>query len=126
MISTVSRTACALAARRIGAIIVIERNVALGDMTEKGVTIDAVVSQDLLATIFFPNTALHDGAVIIGHNDRIPRQAGCCRSPTSPSALRHPSPGRHRHHRSDDAISIVVSEERGEVTLAQTATSPIP
>lgn len=120
MISTVSRTACALAARRIGAIIVIERNMALGDMTEKGVTIDAVVSQDLLATIFFPNTALHDGAVIIGHNDRI-TAAGCV-LPLANVARQHFGT-RHRAAigitEVSDAISIVVSEERGEVTLAQ-------
>ena len=120
MISTVSRTACALAARRIGAIIVIERNVALGDMTEKGVTIDAVVSQDLLATIFFPNTALHVGAVIIGHNDRI-TAAGCV-LPLANVARQHFGT-RHRAAigitEVSDAISIVVSEERGEVTLAQ-------
>ena len=120
MISTVSRTACALAARRIGAIIVIERNVALGDMTEKGVTIDAVVSLDLLATIFFPNTALHDGAVIIGHNDRI-TAAGCV-LPLANVARQHFGT-RHRAAigitEVSDAISIVVSEERGEVTLAQ-------
>lgn len=120
MISTVSRTACALASRRIGAIIVIERNVPLGDMTEKGVTIDAVVSQDLLATIFFPNTALHDGAVIIGHNDRI-TAAGCV-LPLANVARQHFGT-RHRAAigitEVSDAISIVVSEERGEVTLAQ-------
>lgn len=120
MINTVSRTACALAARRIGAIIVIERNVPLGDMTEKGVTIDAVVSQDLLATIFFPNTALHDGAVIIGHNDRV--VAAGCVLPLANVARQHFGT-RHRAAigitEVSDAISIVVSEERGEVTLAQ-------
>lgn len=120
MIRTVSRTACALAARRIGAIIVIERNVALGDMMEKGVKIDAVVSQDLLATIFFPNTALHDGAVIIGHNDRI--VAAGCVLPLANVARQHFGT-RHRAAigitEVSDAISIAVSEERGEVTLAQ-------
>ncbi|HJD98178.1 diadenylate cyclase CdaA [Mailhella massiliensis] len=120
MISTVSRTACALAARRIGAIIVIERNVALGDMMEKGVKIDAVVSQDLLSTIFFPNTALHDGAVIIGHNDRI--VAAGCVLPLANLARQHFGT-RHRAAigitEVSDAISIAVSEERGEVTLAQ-------
>ncbi|WP_273523021.1 diadenylate cyclase CdaA [Mailhella massiliensis] len=120
MIRTVSRTACALAARRIGAIIVIERNVALGDMMEKGVKIDAVVSQDLLSTIFFPNTALHDGAVIIGHNDRI--VAAGCVLPLANLARQHFGT-RHRAAigitEVSDAISIAVSEERGEVTLAQ-------
>ena len=89
-------------------------------MTEKGVTIDAVVSQDLLATIFFPNTALHDGAVIIGHNDRI-TAAGCV-LPLANVARQHFGT-RHRAAigitEVSDAISIVVSEERGEVTLAQ-------
>ena len=70
LIKTLSNTAFWLASRRIGAIIVIARSVELGDILEKGVKIDAVVSQDLITTIFFPNTALHDGAVIV-NNERI-------------------------------------------------------
>lgn len=120
IINTLSETACSLAARRIGAILVIERNVSLGDVMEKGVNLDAVVSEDLLSTIFFPNTALHDGAVIIGRDNRI-RAAGCV-LPLANVARQHFGT-RHRAALGitevSDAVVIVVSEERGEVTFAQ-------
>ena len=119
LIKTLSSTAFWLASRRIGAIIVIARSVELGDILEKGVKIDAVVTQDLLTTIFFPNTALHDGAVIIG-GDRI--VAAGCVLPLAHLARQHFGT-RHRAAigitEVSDAISIAVSEERGEVTLAQ-------
>jgi DNA integrity scanning protein DisA with diadenylate cyclase activity len=83
------------------------------------VKIDAAVTQDLLTTIFFPNTALHDGAVIIG-GDRI--VAAGCVLPLANLARQHFGT-RHRAAigitEVSDAISIAVSEERGEVTLAQ-------
>ena len=120
LIKTISDTAFNLASRRIGAIIVLERNVSLGDMTEKGVIIDADVSQDLLSTIFFPNTALHDGAVIIGRNERI--SAAGCVLPLANVARQHFGT-RHRAAigitEVSDAAAIAVSEERGEVTIAQ-------
>ena len=119
LIKTLSSTAFWLASRRIGAIIVIARSVELGDILEKGVKIDAAVTQDLLPTIFFPNTALHDGAVIIG-GDRI--VAAGCVLPLANLARQHFGT-RHRAAigitEVSDAISIAVSEERGEVTLAQ-------
>ncbi|MBR3881344.1 MAG: diadenylate cyclase CdaA [Mailhella sp.] len=120
LIRTLGNTAMWLTSRRIGAIIVIQRNVELGDIIEKGVPIDAVVTQDLLSTIFFPNTALHDGAVIIGDGDRV-IAAGCV-LPLANLARQHFGT-RHRAAigitEVSDAISIVVSEERGEVTIAQ-------
>ena len=120
VIKTLSTTAFWLASRRIGAIIVIARSVELGDILEKGVKIDAVVTQDLLTTIFFPNTALHDGAVIIGDSDRV--VAAGCVLPLANLARQHFGT-RHRAAigitEVSDAISIAVSEERGEVTLAQ-------
>jgi len=119
LIKTLTKTAFWLASRRIGAIIVIARSVELGDILEKGVKIDAVVTQDLLTTIFFPNTALHDGAVIIG-GDRV--VAAGCVLPLANLARQHFGT-RHRAAigitEVSDAISIAVSEERGEVTLAQ-------
>ena len=119
LIKTLSSTAFWLASRRIGAIIVIARSVELGDILEKGVKIDAAVTLDLLTTIFFPNTALHDGAVIIG-GDRI--VAAGCVLPLANLARQHFGT-RHRAAigitEVSDAISIAVSEERGEVTLAQ-------
>jgi len=120
LIGILCRTAFTLAAKRIGAIIVVERSVALGDMLERGVKIDAALSQDLLVTIFFPHTALHDGAVIVGREGRI-LAAGCV-LPLADVARQHFGM-RHRAAigitEVSDAISIVVSEERGEVTVAQ-------
>ncbi len=120
IVNVLSETACSLAARRIGAILVIERNVSLGDVMEKGVNLDAVVSEDLLSTIFFPNTALHDGAVIIGRDNRI-KAAGCV-LPLANVARQHFGT-RHRAALGitevSDAVAIVISEERGEVTFAQ-------
>ena len=104
------------AKRRIGALIVLEGNVQLGDMMQGGVVLDARISRELLLTIFFPNTALHDGAVII-RKGRI-AAAGCI----LPLAHRQSFGTRHRAALGatevSDATVIVVSEERGEVSVA--------
>ena len=104
---------------RIGAIIVIERRVALGEFLETGVRIDARVTSDLLKTIFQPGTALHDMAVII-RGDRI--VAARVQLPlTEASGVRLGS--RHRAAigitTGSDAICLVVSEETGIISLAE-------
>ena len=106
------------AKRRIGALIVLENNVQLGDMMQGGVVLDARISRELLLTIFFPNTALHDGAVII-RKGRI-AAAGCI----LPLAQMDRQNFGTRHRAAlgatevSDATVIVVSEERGEVSVA--------
>ena len=92
----------------------------LGDILEKGVKIDAVVSQDLITTIFFPNTALHDGAVIV-NNERIVAAAAIL--PVSNRELKDRSMGlRHRAGiglaEASDAVVIIVSEETGTISLS--------
>lgn len=120
LVRTLSRTAIALAEKHIGAIIVLEMEVPLGDMMEKGVKVDALATQDLLSTIFFPNTALHDGAVIVNKEGRL-IAAGCV-LPLTQMERQHFGT-RHRAalgiSEVSDAVAIVVSEERGEVTVAQ-------
>jgi uncharacterized protein (TIGR00159 family) len=120
LIKILSDTCCALAEQRVGAIVVVERTVLLGDMMERGVKLDALVSQDLLATIFFPHTALHDGAVIVNRAGRV--VAAGCVLPLAQGARQHYGT-RHRAgigiSEVSDAVAIVVSEERGEVTVAQ-------
>ena len=64
-----------LSQQHIGALIVVERNIGLRTFVESGLNLDAVISRDLLLSIFHPKTALHDGAVIV-HGDRIVA-AGC-------------------------------------------------
>ena len=109
-----------MAKNRTGALIVIERNVALGDMIERGVKLGAALSRELLITIFFPKTPLHDGAVIIRDN-RI--AAAACILPLA-AGLKHESSLGTRHRAAigvteeTDAVALIVSEERGSISLA--------
>ncbi len=103
-----------------GAIIVIEKNMPLGDIVERGIELDAKVNKELLQTIFVTDTLLHDGAVII-RRDRI--VAAACILPLSSKLRGQPMYGtRHRAalgiSEGSDAITMVVSEERGEVSVA--------
>lgn len=106
------------AKRRIGALIVVERRERLGDLMQGGVKLDARFSRELLLTIFFPNTALHDGAVII--RDGRLAAAGCI----LPLARvdRQAFGTRHRAAlgttEACDAVVLAVSEERGETSVA--------
>ena len=110
------------AKRRIGALIVIEGNVALGDLMQGGVAVDAIMSREILLTIFFKNTALHDGAVII-RKGRV-AAAGCI-LPLSQTE-RQNFGTRHRAalgaSEISDATVLVVSEERGEISVASDGT----
>ncbi|MBI9079799.1 MAG: TIGR00159 family protein [Pseudodesulfovibrio sp.] len=103
-----------------GAIIVIEKNVPLGDIIDRGIELDAKVNKELLETIFVSDTPLHDGAVII-RRDRI--VAAACILPLSSKLRGQPMYGtRHRAalgvSEGFDSITVVVSEERGEVSVA--------
>lgn len=109
-----------LAERRHGALIVLERETGLREYIDTGVKIEAKVSPELLLTIFFPNTALHDGAVII-RGDRIVA-AGCVLPLTESPRFAGQLGLRHRAAvgitEQSDAIAIVVSEETGIISLA--------
>lgn len=103
-----------------GAIIVIEKNMPLGDIIERGIELDAKVNKELIETIFFTDTPLHDGAIIV-RRDRI--VAAACILPLSNKLRGQPMYGtRHRAalgiSEGADSITIVVSEERGEVSVA--------
>ncbi len=110
----------ALAKSRIGALTVIEKNVPLGDVAERGVALDAKISKDLLMTIFYPNTSLHDGAIILS-GGRV-KAAGCI-LPLS-VGLKHKTELGTRHRAAigiteeSDAVAVVVSEERGAISVA--------
>ena len=111
--------ATSLAGRRIGAIMVIERDIGLRNYIEGGIPLDATVTYDLLATIFQPGSALHDGAVII-QGDRI--AAAACFLPLSVNPRLSKDLGtRHRAAlgvtEENDAVAIVVSEETGSISL---------
>jgi diadenylate cyclase len=111
-----------LSTARIGAIIVIEQRVALGEFIETGVRIDARVTSELIKTIFYPGTALHDMAVVI-RNDRI--VAARVQLPLAES-VGVDAAGLGSRHRAaigittgSDATCLVVSEETGIVSLVE-------
>jgi diadenylate cyclase len=109
-----------LASTKVGALIVIERKIGLRTFIESGVTLDALVSRDLLCSIFHPGGALHDGAVII-QGDRI--SAAACFLPLTTNPLLMTELGtRHRAalgiSEESDCVAIVVSEETGKVSVA--------
>lgn len=107
--------------RRIGALMTIQMNTGLEDYIETGIPLDADVSGELLINIFIPNTPLHDGAVII-KNNRIAVAAAYL--PLSESNLIPKELGtRHRAavgiSEVTDALTIVISEETGAVTITK-------
>jgi diadenylate cyclase len=113
-----------LSERRHGALIVLEREVGLEDFASTGVRMDASVTPELLLQIFYPNTPLHDGAVIVRGNRIL--AAGCV-VPLSSSEVTSPSPERRmglRHRAAlgvsevSDAVAVVVSEETGIISVA--------
>ena len=112
--------ASSLATRRIGAIIVVERQIGLRNYIEGGIPLDATITFDLLATIFQPGSPLHDGAVIV-QGDRV--AAAACFLPLSinPRVSRELGT-RHRAAlgitEENDAVAIVVSEESGTISVA--------
>jgi diadenylate cyclase len=118
-------TACArLSAREHGALIVMQRGESLEDFIRTGVRLNAAVTPELLLQIFYPNTPLHDGAVIIANNQVA---AAACVMPLSASGILTRSPERQmglRHRaalgtsESTDAITVVVSEETGSISIA--------
>ncbi|HEY3202942.1 MAG TPA: diadenylate cyclase CdaA [Thermoanaerobaculia bacterium] len=120
-VSEIVLAVTSLSARRIGALIVLERREGLKTYIENGSLVDSAVSYELLVTIFAPGTPLHDGAVIIS-GDRIAAAASFL-----PLSLREGLPKRFgtRHRAAigiteeTDALAILVSEERGTISLAR-------
>ena len=109
-----------LAAQKKGAIIAIEREIGLRNYIESGIPLDAEMTYDLLVTIFQPTSPLHDGAVVLQEN-RI--AAGACFLPLTVNPIVSRDLGtRHRAAigltEENDAVAVVVSEERGQIALA--------
>jgi diadenylate cyclase len=109
-----------LSEKRIGALIVLEKDMGLKNYTETGTPIDAKVSSELIGTLFTPSSPLHDGAIIIQH-DRV--VAAGCTLPLSQDQRLAPALGmRHRAalglSEESDALVIIVSEETGSIAYA--------
>ena len=121
MIDEIVLAATTLASKRHGALIVLEREQGLRSFAETGNPIDAIVSYDLLTTIFMPNTPLHDGAVIIA-DGRI-KAASCFLPLPTGARLGREYGSRHRAALGitdeTDAVAVVVSEQTGSISLAR-------
>jgi diadenylate cyclase len=119
-IEAVSEAAIALSLARHGALIVFERDTGLEDHIETGIRLNALTTPELLTTIFFPNTILHDGGIII-RGDKI--MAAATVLPLSQDVSPDKSLGtRHRAAigitETSDAIAVIVSEESGIISVA--------
>ncbi|HOB29538.1 MAG TPA: diadenylate cyclase CdaA [Bacillota bacterium] len=110
----------ALVKKRIGALIVIERDTGLKDWVETGIAVEGTISAELLINIFFPRSPLHDGAVIV-RGDQIVA-AGCYLPLTDDPYLNKELGARHRAGlgitEQSDAVAVIVSEETGIVSIA--------
>jgi diadenylate cyclase len=118
-LSAISDAAKTLADRHHGALIVLERQTGLQEFVESGVHLDADLSYELLVTVFNPHTTLHDGAVIVREARVL--AAGCV-LPLSTAFLADRQLGlRHRAAigvtEESDAVGVVVSEERGAISI---------
>lgn len=110
-----------LATKRVGALIIIERGPHLADVVASGTPLDAKVSRELLGSIFYGANPLHDGAVVVRGNALV---AAACRLPLSENP--RIDVRMHLRHRAGigvtevmDCLAVIVSEERGQVTVAQ-------
>lgn len=120
VISVMSLACQRMAERRHGALIVLERATGLENYADTGVRMDAEVTSELLQSIFFRNSILHDGAVIIRHNRVL---SAACILPLTSSFMSDRRMGlRHRAAigitEATDAIAVVVSEEHGQISIA--------
>jgi diadenylate cyclase len=121
MVEPILQAVAKLSNKKVGALIAVQREGGLGAVAETGTRLDAILSADLLETIFWPGTALHDMGVIVAENQVV---AAGCQFPLAESEEVDRGLGsRHRaavglSHESD-ALVIVVSEETGTISVAE-------
>jgi len=120
MIEVLVETARSLSQKRCGGLMAVEREIGFRGVAETGVPINAKATPELLTTIFFPNTPLHDGGVVL-RGDRIV-SAACVFPLTQRKGLSASTGMRHRAAmgltEDTDAVVVVVSEETGEISVA--------
>ncbi|MCM3881552.1 MAG: diadenylate cyclase CdaA [Vicinamibacterales bacterium] len=119
-IEEIAVAATQMASQRVGAIVIIERQIGLRNYIEAGLPLDAMLTYDLLVSIFQPKSPLHDGAVIV-QNDRV--AAAACFLPLTVNPQLARSMGtRHRAAigltEENDAVAVIVSEETGRISVA--------
>ena len=123
LVEEVALAAASMASKRLGALIVIERDMGLRSFYETGISLDAEVSYDLLMNIFTYHSPLHDGAAVIAEG-RI-KAASCYLPLTMNPTLSRTYGTRHRAAfgitEESDALAVIVSEERGVISLVDGA-----
>jgi uncharacterized protein (TIGR00159 family) len=121
MIEELTRAVVMLAGRRVGALIVLARDVGLNEYMDGGTRLDAQVTKELLQSIFIPASPLHDGALVIQHGRIV--AAGCFLPLTTNPNVSKTLGTRHRAAigltEETDAVVIVVSEEEGKISLVR-------
>jgi len=121
MINSVCKACSEMSDKKIGALIVFERETLLGDIIETGTTVDAELSPEMIGNIFFPKAPLHDGAAII--RDFRLCAAGCILPLTKTNDISRALGTRHRAalgmSEQSDALVVVVSEETGAISVAE-------
>ncbi len=121
VVDELAKAVKSLAATKTGALLVIERDMGLNDISDTGVQIDGLVTADFLLNVFIPNTPLHDGAAVIRGKRLI--AAGCLLPLTENRGLSTELGTRHRAaiglSEQCDALVVVVSEETGTISVAE-------
>ncbi len=120
VVSEIVKATSEMSEKKIGALIAFERGTLLGEIAKSGIQIESLISQQMLCNIFFPNSPLHDGAVIVKDNRII--SAACILPLTDNHDLNKELGTRHRAaiglSEESDALVLVVSEETGIISYA--------
>lgn len=121
LVNEIDKAVFNMANKKIGALLVMEREIGINEIIDTGVRVDGLVTADFLGNVFIPNTPLHDGAAVIRGNRLI--AAGCLLPLTENRGLSTELGTRHRAalglSEQCDAMVIVVSEETGTVSIAE-------
>lgn len=121
LVNEIDKAVFNMASKKIGALLVMEREIGINEIVDTGVRIDGLVTADFLGNVFIPNTPLHDGAAVVRGNRLI--AAGCLLPLTENRSLSTELGTRHRAaiglSEQCDALIIVVSEETGTVSIAE-------
>lgn len=120
MITAVCKACSNMSDKKVGALLVFEKESLLGDIVDSGNIIDALVTSEMICNIFYPKAPLHDGAAVIRNNRIV--SAGCI-LPLTNDSLSSELGTRHRAavglSQQSDAVIVVVSEETGAISVAQ-------
>ncbi|MDD3114551.1 MAG: diadenylate cyclase CdaA [Anaerovibrio sp.] len=121
LVNEIDRAVFGMAAKKIGALLVLEREIGINEIIDTGIRIDGLVTSALMMNVFIPNTPLHDGAAVIRGNRMI--AAGCLLPLTENRGLSTELGTRHRAalglSEQCDAVVVIVSEETGIVSVAE-------